>query len=517
MANKTITMSKVRQILRLYTQGKSKLFISEQTATSRNTVKKYLRQFIESRLSFEDINELSDQDLDELFGKESKPLPEPSERYSKLLAFFPYAEKELKRKGVTLELIWKEYLQLHPDGYKHSQFGHHFNTWLKRTSPVMHMQHKAGDKMYVDFAGEKLQIVDKETGEIQPTEVFVAILGASQLTYVEATSSQQKEDFITCCENALHYFGGVPAAIVPDNLKSAVIKSNKYEPTINETFADFAEHYCTSILPARAYRPRDKALVEGAVKIIYTRIYAALRDQTFFSMEELNQAILKELELHNNASLKGRNYSRRQQFDEIEKSTLGSLSLFRYEFKKQMIVTVMKNGHICLSPDKHYYSVPYRYIGKKVKLIFSKSQVEVFYRYERIADHKRVKSPYNYTTIEEHLASTHKFLSDWTPEKFIKWAEPIGADVKEFIIKILEKKQHPEQAYKSCIGVLSLGKKAGNERLINACRRALDYGIHNYKIIQTILEKGLDQIDPQEDNQLQMPFHENIRGEEYYQ
>lgn len=518
MSNKTITMSKIRQLLRLYTQGKGKQSISEQTGIARNTVRKYIRVFIDHKLTFEEVNDLSDHELDELFGKPIVPKLEVSSRYIDLQAFFPYAEKELKRTGVTLDLVWKEYLVKHPEGYRHAQFGYHYHLWQKKTTPVMHIQHKAGDKMYVDYAGAKLQVVDTGTGEIHPVEVFVAILGASQLTYVEATFSQQKEDFISSCENALHYFGGVPTAIVPDNLKSAVTKSSKYEPTINESFADFAEHYCTSILPARAYRPRDKALVEGAVKIMYTYIYAALRDHSFFSIEELNQAIWQELALHNQANLKGRNYSRRQQFDEVEKSTLALLPELRYEFKQHMVVTVMKNGHVCLSIDKHYYSVPYRYMGKKVKLIFSKSQLEIFYKYDRIAVHKRIKSPYNYTTIEEHMASTHKFISDWTPEKFITWAENIGEDVKHFIIKILDKKQHPEQAYKSCMGVLSFGKKVGNERLINACKRALDYGFYNYKIIQTILEKGLDQIkDDEQVDQLEMPLHENIRGEDYYQ
>lgn len=516
MANKTITMSKIRQILRLYTQGKSKLFISVHTGVARNTVKKYLRQFNEQPLTFEAINEFNDEDLEQLFGKE--PLPVPSDRYEKLQAFFPRLDKELKRTGVTLEMLWKEYLKEHPDGYRHSQFGYYYNLWLRKVNPVMYIVHKAGDKMYVDFAGEKLPLTDKDTGEITEAEIFVAILGASQLTYVEATTSQQKEDFIIACENALYYFGGVPQAIVPDNLKSAVVKSDKYEPTLNETFADFAEHYITTILPARAYRPRDKSLVEGAVKIIYTRIYASLRDKIFSSLEELNTAIAQELELHNNTLLKGRNYSRRQQFEEVEKAALSPLPQLRYEFKKQMTVTVAKNGHICLSVDKHYYSVPYRYMGKKVKVIYSKSQVEIFYKYTSIALHPRSKSHYVYTTVADHIASAHKFLSEWTPEKFIGWAASIGEEVKQYIIRVLEKKQHPEQSYKSCIGILSLAKKAGNQRLINACRRGLDYGIYNYKIIQNILEKGLDQLsDEQNNTELPMPSHENIRGEDYYQ
>lgn len=518
MANKPITMNKIRQIIRLYTHAKGKKFISRHTGVARNTVKKYIDVFKELRKTAEEINEMSDQQLNELFGKapESK---DPNKRYEILRAFFPYVDKELRKTGVTREKLWKEYLEKYPDGYRYTRFCIYYTAWQKRVNPAMHMVHKAGDKMYVDFAGEKLQIVDPYTGEIQDVEIFVAVLGSSQLTYAEACISQKKEDFITACENALHYFGGVPQAIVPDNLKSAVIKSSKYEPTLNETFEDFADHYQFTILPARSYRPKDKALVEGAVKILYTRIYSNLPKELATSLVNLNLIMLPFLEEHNSINMKGRNYSRRQQFDEVEKKTLQPLPAQRYEFKKQNLVTVMKNGHICLNDDKHYYSVPFKYISRKVKIIYSKSTVEIYYKYERIALHKRLRSPYNYTTVEEHMASTHRFVSEWSAEKFIGWAESIHPYVKLFIERILEKKQHEEQAYKSCIGVLSFVKKVGKERLINACKRALDYGHYNYKIIQTILERGLDKYDdaPEENQQLEMPLHDNIRGEEYYE
>lgn len=515
MANTPISMNKIRQILRLHTQGYKKLQIAEQTGISRNTLKKYLKGFIESGLSFAEINSLSDKDLEAFFIKqEERPV---NEKLHTLFALFPLIDKELKRKGTTRKLLWNTYKQEHPEGFGRSQFNSYFAAWKAQVSPSMRMEHKAGDKLYVDFAGEKLHIIDKPTGEVHPVEVFVAILGASQLTYVEAVMSQQKEDFISACEGALHYYGGVPAAIVPDNLKSAVTKSSKYEPVLNETFADFAEHYSTSILPARAYRPRDKALVENAVRIIYTRIYAKIKDKEHFTLEELNASIRVELEAHNNLALSGRDYSRRQQFEEIERPVLQPLPVLRYELKKQAYATVMKNGHVSLSADKHYYSVPYRFIGRKVKVMYSRHSVEVYYKYERIALHKRLKSPYNYTTDKDHMASSHRFVSDWTPERFLSWAEAIHEDVRSYILQVLERKQHPEQAYKSCVGILSLGKKAGHERLIKACQRALGYGIYNYKTIQTILEKGLDKEDMQENEQLQMPLHDNIRGEEYYQ
>lgn len=507
-------MTKLRHILQLYSQGRSKLLIAEQTGIARNTIKKYLREFIESGLSIEEINLLSDKDLEALFVKqEEKPL---NTKLQTLFNLFPGYAKELRKKGVTRQILWKQYKEQYPDGVGRSQFNHYYTLWKKQVNPTMHMEHKAGDKLYVDFAGDKLHLIDKETGQIQDVEVFVAILGSSQLTYAEAVMSQQKEDFVGACENALHFYGGVPAAIVPDNLKSAVTKSSKYEPVLNEVFADFAQHYSTAILPARAYRPRDKALVENVVRILYTRIYAKLRGKDFFTLDELNLAIRAELEVHNNLKLTGRNYSRRQQFEEIERAALLPLPALRYELKKHLSVTVMKNGHVSLHADKHYYSVPYRFIGKKVKLMYSRHTVEIFYHYERIALHKRTRSPYNYTTDKEHLASAHRFVSDWTPEKFLSWAETIHEDVKLYILKILERKQHPEQAYKSCVGILGFGKKVGNERLIKACQRALGYGVYNYKTIQKILESGLEKQE-EESEQLQMPFHDNIRGEEYYQ
>ena len=516
MANNPISMIKIRQILRLHTQGYSKLQIAVQTSISRNTLKKYIKEFIASKLTFDEISCLSDKDLEDLFVKpEDKPI---NEKLQTLFNLFPSIDKELKKKGVTRLILWEEYKLNHPDGFGVSQFKYYYAHWKAQVNPTMRMEHKVGDKMYVDYAGDKLSIIDQQTGEIQPVEVFVAILGASQLTYVEAVMTQQKEDFIAACENTMHYYNGVPEAIVPDNLKSAVTKSSKYEPVINETFADFAEHYETTILPARAYRPRDKALVENAVRIIYSRIYAKIRGTDYYSLEALNAAIIIALEEHNNAFLRGRDYSRRQQFDEIEKAVLRPLPALKYELKKYLYATVAKNGHAGLSVDKHYYSVPYRFIGKKVKLLYSRQSVEIYYNYERIAHHTRTKSSYQYTTDKEHLASTHRFVSDWTPERFISWAQGIHEDVKLYILKVLDRKQHPEQAYKSCVGILGFAKKVGNGRLIKACQRALGYGAYNYKTIQRILEKELDlQDSPDETDQLRMPFHDNIRGESYYQ
>lgn len=516
MANKTILMTKIRQILRSFTQGKSKVQISEQTGASRNTVKKYIRKFLAEKMTFDMLSNLTDTELEVMFG--SAEPPNKGERYEQLQRLLPDLEKRFKQKGVTIFMLWQNYLQAHSGGYGHTQFHTHFTGYIGRAKAVMHMNHKAGDKMYIDFAGEKLPITDKETGEVQVVEVFIAILGCSQLTYVEAVATQRRQDFIGACENAMQYFGGVPAAIVPDNLKSAVTKSSKYEPTINEAFADFAEHYGTAVLPARIYRPRDKSLVEGVVKIVYNRIYTQLSSHTYFTLESLNTAIMDALEQLNNAPFKGRNYSRRQQFEEVEKETLQPLPVYRYEFKQQHIVTVMKNGHVCLVVDKHYYSVPYRYIGKKVKIQYTAGGVAIYYKYEQIAAHQRQYRKYHYTTIDEHLASAHRYLSEWTPEKFIEQAEAIDEEVAIYIQHVIENKQHPEQAYKSCSGILSLARKVGNQRLTMACRRAHSYGVYNYPIIVQILEKKLDALtDEEQQDAHAMPQHQNIRGSDYYQ
>ena len=515
MANKPITMSKIRQILRQHTQGVGSRSISNRSGVSRNTVKKYINHFKGCNLTFEELDALSDQDLDELFEPDKEQDVPPRQKH--LEEFFSGMESRLRKVGMTRYLLWEEYLQKHPDGYLYTQFCKRFRDWSRRSNSTMHIIHKAGDKLFVDYAGQKLQIIDKDTGEVIKVEVFIAILGASQLSYIEATASQTKEDFIGAMERSLHYIGGVPAAIITDNLKSAVTKANRYEPTLNECFEDFAEHYQTTALPTRVIKPKDKALVEGVVKILYTRIYTRLDNRRFFNLEDLNKAIWELLEdEHNNVVMQGKQFSRRQLFDQIERDVLTPLPKHRYEMKRYAQVTVMKNGHVHLSPDKHYYSVPYKYIGKKVRLVFTTKNVEVYYIFTRIATHARVKSPYNYTTLKEHMASTHRFVSEWSPDKFLDQAERIHADVRLFIEHLLDKKQHPEQGYKSCMGVLSFAKKAGEQRLISACQRALEYQLYNYKIIENILNKGLDKIDEPQEKETDMPSHSNIRGKDYY-
>ena len=514
MSNHLTHMKKVRLIIRLYTEGVSKKTISEKSGCSRNTVKKYIRQFIALEMAFEELNKLNNTSLEELFKSEGPP---SNEKLETLRGYFPEMEKALKRKGVTREHQWQKYISEHPDGYRLSMFKVHYNRWRKQSTGVMHIEHKAGDKMQVDYAGNRLEIVDLDSGELRPVEVFVAILGASQLTYVDASLSQKKEDFIQSCENALHYFGGVPQAIITDNLKSAVIKSDKYEPTLNEAFRDFTLHYGLSALPAGPYKPRHKALVEGMVKIIYRVIYPEIRKKTYTNIADLNRDILTELDKLNNQLLKGRPYSRRMLFEETERKSLQPLPLHVFEIRHKKVATVMKNNHVSLSVDKHYYSVPYEYIGKKVKLFYNQVDVEIYYQYEKIASHIRDPRPFRYTTESEHLATSHRYITDWTPEGFIERAEKVGTSTRVYITKVLEKPQHAEQAYRTCQGILSLAKRVGNERLNNACARADFFGEYSYKVIKTIIERKLDYTDLSKDDEIKtLPLHNNIRGKRYY-
>ena len=510
-------MSKLRQIFKLYFSHKQGTrTIRDLTGVSRTTIKKYVAQFYELKTTWDELSKLSDKDIDDLF-HHVPIIPEPPEREKELYAIFPQIEKQLKQPGMTLKKLWKEYSDKHIDGFQSTGFYKHYRIWKGLSHPSMHMVHKAGDKMFVDFTGKKLEVIDVSTGEVKTVEVFVAILGASQLTYVTAVESQDIGDFIMGCENALHYFGGSPTAIVPDNLKAAVTKSSRYEPSININFEAFADHYGMVVLPARAYKPKDKSLVEGAVKITYNRIFANLQGQKFYSLEELNQTILRHLDNLNRAFFQGRTYSRMSQFDEMEKEVLQPLPPMRFEMRENVQVTVMKNGHVCLHRDRHYYSVPSNHMGKKVKIFFSKKDVYIYYKYELIASHPRTKVPYGYTTIPEHMATYNNEILDWNPQRFIDDANKIHSDVGHYIELVIAKKPHPEQAYKSCQGILLFAKRIsiGPERLINACRRAHSYGFYHYKVIENILSKNLDQYDIEEDTS-QMPAHDNIRGEDYY-
>jgi transposase len=514
MSNMPISMNKLKNIIGLYCQGTGIKPISAMSHTSRNTVKKYIRKWDTLHLSYQEFMSKSDKELSLLFSVEEKS-SEVNERASTLENLLPAICKRLKKKGVTALMLHKEYLKDYPDGYGITQFRLSVQCYLKLSHPVMRQQHKAGDKLFIDYAGDKLSLYHPD-GTEQKVEVFVAILGCSQLTYVEAVASQKKEDFIKACENAFYYIGGVPQAIVPDNLKAAVTKGGRYQSVLNEEFASFAEHYGTTVYPARVYKPRDKALVENAVKLTYKDIYTKIEGLHCSDLDTLNLSIRSALEGHNNRPLTAKGYSRREYFEEIERETLSCLNPMRYSIKKHVMATVGKDAHVRLADDVHYYSVPYVNIGKKVKLTYTADRVDIYQGYELIASHQRDRSRYDYTTNDSHLAPQHRFIREWSPEKFIEQAKLIDSQVEDYIQKVLEKTTYREQAYKFCTGILSLAHKVSPERLAAACRLADTIGEYNYLTIEDILNKKLDLIE-QERAVSQIPEHTNVRGKEYYQ
>ena len=518
MPKKRTTMTKVKEIIRLHEEGGMSLRqIAKAVNKSRPVVTNILTIWKELNCTFQEIKDLPDSKLEEKIFHMRKP----SSKAEELKERFPYYAMELKKKGVTLQLLWEEYIQQNPGGLKSTQFCLHFQQWREDEKISMHIDHKAGDKMYVDYAGHRMELTNPKTGEKIPVEIFVAILPASQLTYAEAAESQNQESFMRSNERAIRYFGGVPSAIVTDNLKSGVIKPCIYEPELNALFADFAEYYRTAILPARVRKPKDKAHVENAVKIVYRRIFAPLRNRQFHTLKELNMAIAEKLEDHNNRKLSKMTVSRRELFEETERKELRSLPIESYPLQEiQPDSLVEFNYHVTLKKDKHYYSVPYLYRRKRVKLVYDDRNVTIYHDNVRIVRHFRNRSPHCYSTLNAHMPPRHSFANDWNPEKLKWWAGNVGEDTNRVITYILDSKTHPEQAYKSCMGILNQVKKYGETVLNQACRHAWNKEQINYATIKVEVSRIQEQIDRDFDDQqlsLMPSNHENIRGEKYYQ
>ncbi len=516
MAQRRISMKRVREALRLHFEcGLSLRKTARALSVSRPVVTEYLDKCNALKITYEKARDMSDEELLSCFNSENTT---ENPRLISLRDKFPEYARELTRIGVTRQLLWVEYHAENPNGYSYSQFCYHFQQWNDNQEIYMRMEHKAGDKLFVDFAGKKMEVVDQKTGEIKQLEIFVAALGASKLIYAEAVHSQKKNDFIQAQVNALRYIGGVPEAIVPDCLKSAVTKGHRYEPDINPEYQDFARHYNTTILAARPYKPRDKALVEGSVRTVYQHIYAPLRNRVFHSIEDLNKAIREKLEMLNKRPMQIYGVSRWELFREIEKDALSSLPVENYTLRNYKSLKVQFNYHIYLSEDKHYYSVPYFHRGKQLDVLYTATIVEIYLNNARIALHRRNFRQGGYTTIKDHMPPEHKFMNDWNAEKFLTWAEGIGSHVREAIDTILWRKEHPEQGYRVCLGILNLRREFGNERLDKACKRALHLDNVSYRIIKNILENGLENMSDEKESsrQLNLFSHENIRGPEYY-
>ncbi len=514
MAGIRLDIMDIRQLIQLKIKGYSNRKSAELLSVNRKTIDGYVGLFKSLGIRYSELLELDEKSLQDLFPNQSEV---ESLRYEQLSQYFPYFERELKKPGCTLQALWREYLNKHPDGYRHSRFNHHFNEYRQKVKASCKLEHKAGERLFIDFTGKKLEVVDKQTGEIARVNVFVGILPCSQQTFVHATKTQGKEDLIGAVVKCLEYFGGSPAAIVSDNLKAAVSRASKYEPVINRSFKDPGLHYGCSIDPARPYSPQDKAMVEGAVKLVYQRIFYPLGKHIFFSLESLNEQIGELTDQYNNCTLSQRSTTRNQEFPALEKQYLQPLPKNSYCLKAFKRLTVQKMGHICLSEDKHYYSVPYRFRGKRVEVQYTGHTVEVYFDRERIALHPRDARAGKYSTNKEHLSSHHKAYSEWNMDFFVGRARHIGEHAQEYVRGMILQRNYPETAYKQAQGILMLTKQYTPQRVDMACKRALAADHYSYRTIKKILENRMDQQPGEDSAQVHIPFHENIRGSDHYQ
>ncbi len=513
--------TKLKNILRCYTSGMGIKETANTFHMSRNTVRKYVRLFMSSGKTAEQLLSLTEEQLRDMFGCTEFRNREPTQRQIELDTLVPEYVSRLSRKGMSVRKLFAEYRSTHPEGFQESSFKRAIRQYRFHTKIVGHVEHYAADQMYVDFAGDKLEIVDDLTGEIKKAEVFVAILPFSHYTYCEAVWSQRKEDLIKGCENAIHYFEGVPAAIVPDNLKAAVTRSDRNEPVINEDFAAFAEHYGCAVYPARARHPKDKALVENAVRLLYRSVYIDIGGMTFPSIDDLNTAIRISLLEFNEKKMAGREFSRKELFLRSERDFLNPLPEKRYVVKERKLMTVGKNCYVSLF--KHHYSVPKEYVGRRVVILYDADTVEIYCGLNLIATHDRNDIPYTYSWKKEHNLPGHYGPYDKDLEELFRQASEMDNIVVNYLREVERVMQYPPKAFSSCRGIISLAKKYGTDRLVAACACADQKSLYAYQAVREVLEQG-DDADflPDEDGRITAteahiaPVHKNIRGREYF-
>jgi transposase len=505
------SMRTVREILRLHFEHNlSQRAIARACAVSPTTVDDYLERARESGRDWPSLSALDDRSLKILLYPEDgkaiarKPLPD-----------FDYLRLEMKKKGVTLQLLWEEYRAVHPDGYGRSQFCELYHRHGRTLDPVMRFDHKAGDKLFVDFSGKRPCFVDRETGQVIEPELFVAVLGASSRIYAVAVASQQIPDWTRAHVGAFEYFGGVPACVIPDQLKSGVKSSCKYDPEINPVYAELCAHYGVTAIPARPGEPRDKAKVENGVLNAQRRILAALRNRSFFSLVELNEAIALELEKLNNRPMQGVGKSRDQLFEELDKPALKALPAQRFELREWKKAKVHIDYHVVAQGC--WYSVPYTLIGKEVMVCLTAKTVAILHEGKRVASHARSYRKNVYVTVEAHRPASHQQYLEWTPQRMRRWGESVGAKTGAMIEAIIQAADHPDHAYRKCLGLLRLARSCGNDRLELACERALKLSAIGYRSVKNILDKGLEAAELPEQNESSRPlFHDNVRGSGYY-
>lgn len=503
-------MRKIRDVLRLKFDGRqSDRHIARSVGIARSSVGDYLRRFQESGLVWPLSPALSDRDLEAcLF-----PPPPAVPRIQRAVPDWATVHRELRRKGVTLFLLWQEYKATEPQGFQYSWFCDTYRVWLGRRDLVMRQVHRAGEKLFVDFCGPTVPLVDPHTGEIRQAQIFVAVLGASNYTYAEALASQGLSDWIGAHVRAFAYFGGVPELLVPDNLASGVHKACRYEPDLNPTYADLAAHYGIAVVPARVRKPRDKAKVEAGVLVVERWILARLRHQVFTSLTALNRTMGELLEDLNQRPFKKLPGCRRTVFETLDRPALRPLPATPYEYAEWKRAKVHVDYHVEL--EGHYYSVPHALVGHKVDLRHTASTVEIFHQGQRVACHAKVALRGRFTTIEAHMPVSHR-QAKWSPQRLIHWAEKIGPDTARFITALLHSRRHPEQGFRSCLGVLRLSERYTPARLEAACRRALALKALSYRSVDSILAHGLDAQPLTPPAETPGPDHANLRGPAYF-
>lgn len=515
MAGKTTRMSSIKQLLQLHRQGVAIKQMARILDISKNTVKEYLAKYRALGLDFDNLLALDDVALQAMFHS-GNPSFKPDKRYEELIGQMDYLQNELSRKGVTRVGLWQEYILQNPGGYKFTQFCFHLNQQQVASNPSMVLTHTAGEKLFIDFAGDKLSYCDKTTGEIIPCEVFVATLPASDYCFAIAVPSQRSDDFLYAIEQCLMAIGGVPKMIVCDNLKPGVTKASRYEPEINQALEDFANHYGTTIVPTRSYKPKDKALVENQVKNVYRRVYAPLRNVQFFDLPSLNASIATMVHKHNQTRMQLKPYCREEYFLAEEKHLLSPLPKECFEIKHYAGYKVAKNNHIQLCEDKHYYSVPYTWIGSTVKVIYTRNMVRIYARGELIAVHQRIRTPGGYSTQKDHLCSTHRHYLDRSPDYYMAQAAKVSVPLVNYVRAFFDQKRPPEQLYRQCDGLLSLARKTDRALFDKACSKALLNEVYSYLFVKNMIENKAVEPTPVQLT-IPLPSHDNIRGKEQYQ
>ena len=506
-------MRKIKEVLRLNSLGLKQQQIAASCCVSQSTVSEYLQAAQAAGLSWPEAAALDERQAGEkLFPERVVPLqrgqyPPPD---------FGAIHRELQtHKHVTLQLLWEEYRQICPHGYRYSRFCELYHRWRFQQDVVLRQQHRAGEKMFLDWAGDTIAVYDRQTGEARPASIFVAVLGASSYTFAEPRWTQTLPDWIGAHIDAFEFFGGVPEIVVPDNPKTGVTKACRYEPDLNRTYQEMAGHYGVAVVPARPAKPRDKAKVEAGVLVVERWILAALRQRKFFGLAELDQAMADLLERLNNRPFRKREGSRRTLFETLEKPVLRPLPAERYPYGEWRTARVNIDYH--LEFERHYYSVPYQLTGQAVELRASAAIVEIFQRGVRVASHARSRVPYAATTVAEHRPKSHQKHLEWTPSRLIQWAASVGPATAAVVERILASKPHPEMGFRSCLGILRLAKQYSLARLEAAAERALAWNACSYQSLKSMLERGLDgrPVEPTPPSRPPVE-HGNLRGAEYF-